>query len=70
MKMANEIRYDRTHHSGAGPEERIRNRLRNSGGDGRAGHTIKVGDGAQRLFNNVHDKGAQQFNVRQKGDKR
>ena len=51
-----EIKYDTTHHSGATPEARIRNRLRNSGGE-EADVTTKTGDSARRTFHNIHHTG-------------
>jgi hypothetical protein len=45
-----------------GPAERIRARLKNSGGE--EGYTVHTGgDSPQRVFHNVHEKG----NVRQRG---
>jgi hypothetical protein len=64
--MANEIKYNAGCHAGATPEERIRNRYKNSGGENRAGHTVQTGDGPNRLFTNIHDKGMKQGNLRQK----
>jgi hypothetical protein len=58
-----EVKYDKSHHAGATPEQRIRNRLRNSGGE--EGYTVHTGgDAPQRVFHNVHEKG----NVQQRGD--
>jgi hypothetical protein len=51
-----EIKYDTTHHAGATPEARIRNRLRNSGGE-EADVTTKTGDSARRTFHNIHHTG-------------
>ena len=46
-----------------GPEERIRARLRNSGGE--EGYTVHTGgDAPNRVFHNVHEKG----NVMQRGE--
>ena len=45
------------------PEERIRARLKNSGGE--EGYTVHTGgDAPNRVFHNVHEKG----NVHQRGD--
>ena len=45
-----------------GPEERIRARLKNSGGE--EGYTVHTGgDAPNRVFHNVHEKG----NVMQRG---
>jgi hypothetical protein len=57
-----EIKYDTSHHAGATPEARIRNRLRNSGGE-EADVTTKTGDSARRTFHNIHHTG----NVMQRG---
>jgi hypothetical protein len=51
-----EIKYDTSHHAGATPEARIRNRLRNSGGE-EADVTTKTGDTARRTFHNIHHTG-------------
>lgn len=55
--MSQEVKYDRSHHSGATPEARIANRLRNSGGE-EADHIIKTGTGPQRVFHNLHNPGS------------
>jgi hypothetical protein len=45
-----------------GPDERIRARLKNSGGE--EGYTVHTGgDAPNRVFHNVHEKG----NVQQRG---
>ena len=45
-----------------GPEQRIRARLKNSGGE--EGYTVHTGgDAPNRVFHNVHEKG----NVQQRG---
>jgi putative DNA primase/helicase len=41
-------------HSGKSMEQRIRDRLKNSGGE--EGYTVKTGDGPQRVFHNVDGK--------------
>jgi hypothetical protein len=48
------IRYNTSHHSGAGPEARITNRLRNSGDAKTADVTVQKGSGPTRTFSNVH----------------
>jgi hypothetical protein len=58
-----EVKYDRTHHSGATPEARIANRLRNSGEAKEADHIVQKGSGPTRTFTNIHHKG----NVLQRG---
>ena len=59
-----EVKYDRSHHSGATPEARIANRLRNSGNSKEADVTTQTGNSPQRAFHNIHHKG----NVMQRGD--
>jgi hypothetical protein len=39
-------------------EQTIRDRLRNSGGEG-ASETVKTGEGPQRVYHNLHFQGAQ-----------
>jgi hypothetical protein len=54
-----EVKYDPRK---GGPGERIRARLRNSGGE--EGYTVHTGgDAPNRVFHNVHEKG----NVQQRG---
>jgi hypothetical protein len=54
-----EVKY---HSDKGGPEQRIRDRLKNSGGE--EGYTVHTGgDSPQRVFHNVHEKG----NVQQRG---
>jgi hypothetical protein len=48
-----EIKYRTDHHAGANAEERIRSRLRNSGGE-EADSITKTGDSARRTFTNIH----------------
>jgi hypothetical protein len=55
-----EERYDKSHHAGGTPEQRIANRLRNSGGDYTGDHTTKTGDGPNRVFHNIHSNAGQQ----------
>jgi hypothetical protein len=57
-----EIKYNTSHHAGGTPEARIRNRLRNSGGE-EADVITKTGDSARRTFHNIHHTG----NVMQRG---
>jgi hypothetical protein len=54
--MAQEVKYDRNHHSGGTPEARIANRLRNSGGE-EADHIVQKGSGPTRTFTNIHNPG-------------
>jgi hypothetical protein len=46
--MACEVKYDKSHHAGGNAEERIRSRLKNSGGE-EADSIAKTGDSARRL---------------------
>ena len=39
-------------------EQRIANRLRNSGGE-EADHVVKTGTGPQRVFHNIHNPGGE-----------
>jgi hypothetical protein len=54
-----EVKYDPRK---GGPDQRIRDRLKNSGGE--EGYTVHTGgDAPNRVFHNVHEKG----NVQQRG---
>jgi len=55
--MAQEVKYDTTHHCGATPEARINYRLRNSGGE-EADHIVQKGSGPTRTFTNIHHPGS------------
>jgi hypothetical protein len=55
--MAQEVKYDRSHHAGATPEARIHNRQRNSGGE-EADQIVKTGSGERRTFHNIHNSGS------------
>jgi hypothetical protein len=57
-----EVKYNTSHHAGATPEQRIANRLRNSGGE-EADHIVQKGSGPTRTFTNIDTK----HNVRQRG---
>jgi hypothetical protein len=52
--MAQDIRYDKSHHAGATPEARIANRLRNSGSE-KADHVVQKGSGPTRTITNIHN---------------
>ena len=54
--MSVETKYDKSHHAGATPEQRIASRLRNSGGDGADHHAVH-GTGPTRAHTNVHHSG-------------
>ena len=55
--MAQEVKYNKSHHAGGTPEARIANRLRNSGGE-EADHIVQKGSGPTRTFTNVHNPGS------------
>ena len=55
--MAQEVKYNTSHHAGATPEARIASRLRNSGGE-EADHIVQKGSGPTRTFTNVHNPGS------------
>jgi hypothetical protein len=55
--MAQEVKYDKSHHAGATPEARIANRLRNSGGE-EADHHAVHGTGPTRTHTNIHNPGS------------
>jgi hypothetical protein len=46
------VKYDTSHPAGATPEQRIANRLKNSGGDG-ADHSVVHGTGPTRTHTNI-----------------
>lgn len=48
-----DVRYDKSHHAGSGPVQRIANRLKNSGGD-HADHVAEHGTGPTRAITNIH----------------
>jgi hypothetical protein len=51
-----EVRY-KPSHAGNTPEERINNRLRNSGAGAKPDTTVKTGNSARRTFHNIHNAG-------------
>jgi hypothetical protein len=57
-----EVKYDKSHHAGGTPEQRIANRLRNSGGE-ESDHSVVHGAGPTRTWTNIGHKG----NVQQRG---
>jgi len=60
-----EERYDKSHHLGGTPEERIRNRLKTSAEPQRgSGAEVKLGDGSTRVVTTIHPSA----NTRQHGD--
>jgi hypothetical protein len=63
-----EERYDRSHHLGATPEERVRNRLKTSAEPqrGPGSHQVTVGNSPNRTVTTVHPSG----NTRQHGEDR
>jgi hypothetical protein len=57
-------KYNTSHHAGATPEERVRNRLKPSAEPQRGpGAQVKVGDGPNRTITTIH----QSANTRQHG---
>jgi hypothetical protein len=54
-----EVKYDQSHHAGGTPAERIKNRLKNSGGEAGQGGTVLSGDpsSARRTYTNLHERG-------------
>jgi hypothetical protein len=54
--MADE-RYNAGHHAGGTPQERIANRLKNSGEGSGASVTVKHGEGPTRTVTNIHHSG-------------
>jgi len=63
-----EERYNTSHHAGATPEERTRNRLRPSAEPQRSpnSHQVKLGEGPTRAVTTVHPNA----NARQHGEDR
>jgi hypothetical protein len=55
--VAQEVKYNTSHHAGATPEARITSRLRNSGGP-EADHIVQKGSGPTRTFTNIHHPGS------------
>jgi hypothetical protein len=63
-----ETKYNTSHHSGATPEARIANRLKNSGGDGADHHAVH-GTGPTRTHTNIHNSaGAKQHGGPNRGE--
>jgi hypothetical protein len=56
--MAQEVKYNTSHHAGASPEARIANRLKNSGDTKNADHSVVHGSGPTRTWSNVHNPGS------------
>jgi hypothetical protein len=66
--MAQEVKYNTSHHAGGTPEARIASRLRNSGGE-EADHIVQKGSGPTRTFTNIHNPGsARQHGSGNKGE--
>ena len=66
--MAQEVKYNTSHHAGGTPEARIASRLRNSGGE-EADHVVQKGSGPTRVFHNIHNPGsARQHGETNKGE--
>lgn len=50
-----DVKYNK---EGGTPEQRVSNRLRNSGETKEADHVIQRGDGPTRTFTNIHNPGS------------
>jgi len=61
-----EIKYNTNCNAGPNAESRIRNRLKDSGAGTPGATTVKTGDGPQRVFHHVHERGY--VKVRGKGE--
>ena len=59
--MAQEVKYNTSHHAGATPEARIASRLRNSGDAKHADHSVVHGTGPTRTHSNVFNSRNQQY---------
>ena len=67
--MAQEVKYNRNHHSGGTPEARIASRLRNSGDTANVQHVIhKGGDAPNRTYTNIHHSRVHQHGAPNKGE--
>jgi hypothetical protein len=42
-------------YKGPSPQQRLNDRLKNSGGSSNPSYTVKHGEGARRTFHNVHE---------------
>ena len=62
-----EVKYDRSHHSGATPEARIANRLRNSGDAAHADHHAVHGTGPTRTHTNIDHSRNEQYGDGEQG---
>jgi hypothetical protein len=51
-----DVKYDKSHHTGGTPEQRIAARLRNSGSP-EADVVVQKGEGPTRNFTNIHTAG-------------
>jgi hypothetical protein len=52
-----EVKYDRGHHAGGTPEQRIASRLKNSGDEKNADHHAEHGTGPGRTHTNIFRSG-------------
>ena len=59
--MAQEVKYNTSHHAGATPEARVASRLRNSGDTANADHVVVKGSGPTRTATNIHHSRVQQY---------
>ena len=66
--MSQHVKYDTTHHSGATPEARIANRLKNSGDAAHADHHAVHGTGPTRTHTNVDHSRNEQYGAAHEGE--
>jgi hypothetical protein len=59
--MAQEVKYNTSHHAGATPDARIANRLKNSGDAAHADHHAVHGTGPERTHTNIHNTRNQSY---------
>ena len=59
--MAQEVKYNTSHHAGGTPEARIASRLRNSGDTANADHHAVHGTGPVRTHTNIFHSRNQQY---------
>ena len=66
--MAQEVRYDKSHHAGGTPEARIASRLRNSGDVNNSEHSVVHGTGPTRTYTNIHHSRVHEHGAPNKGE--
>jgi hypothetical protein len=62
-----ETKYNPSHHAGATPEARIRNRLGNSGDVAHSQHSVVHGTGPTRTHTNIHHSRVHSYGPDQTG---